>query len=127
MYNPPLVSNAMVEKIVTVGNTEVQIEETEDGFEVTEVFDPDPGTVEHFAEHVISEGDATSSVGSVSEIESAGTNSVRLYVNDEAYDVVGNHVFEVAADAGYEPTAVEFEYGYIAFEYQDESEDTELL
>jgi hypothetical protein len=117
MYNPPLVSNAMVEKIVTVGNTEVQIEETEDGFEVTEVFDPDPGTVEHFRKHAISEGD-TIWCGRINSIEQQGDNHIRVYVDNPERDIMRYDTFDTIHGAGYEAIRIEWEYGEVDFQHR---------
>jgi len=107
----------MVEETLTVGDTEVVVRETADGFEVEE-YSPDAGSIEKFKHDTgIEHGDSLR-YGSVESINSAG-RGVAVYVNNETHDEMWSDFFSQIHDTSWRVVEVDFDNGHVTFEDTD--------
>ena len=130
----------MVEKTLTVGDTEVVIresgdklvvasesteqrtvDETDSGFEVEEVSDDDPYDPDTFKSKTGYGVGSKIGAGTIDDINNSGTN-IKVKASDRTYDLFESQFFESCQENGYLVCLVEFEKGYIRFRY-DESLD----
>ena len=104
----------MESQTIEIGDQEVQITETEDGFEAEPV--PRGPAAQFRSDTGFSETDAIST-GHIDEIEGLLDDNVRVHVNDSSWDVMRDSgVLGAAADNGWRLTKIEFEQGYVQFE-----------
>ena len=109
----------MVEETLTVGDTEVVVRETADGFEVEE-HSPDVGSIEKFKSDTGVENGDSIRYGSIDEIRSAGYNNVEVYVNNNTHDEMWSDFFDQIHDTPWRVVEVDFDNGHVTFEDTDE-------
>jgi len=119
----------MAEETFTIGDKEVTVRETDDGFEAVEA-NTESGTPSRFEADTGFSAGSSLNFGSIDTIEEQPGTTVRVQADDSSRDVMSGIITE-AIESGWHPIKVEFEYGYVDFDHVDpddsgtEDEDVE--